>query len=207
MALFRLPVAIQSHVFKSGGTTIYYPRIVSLPDRQAEERMNRAINQTVLALQQEQLKALPNAPEEMVGHYEVKTNERGLLSILFTNYAYAPHMAHGNTVAKSLTFNTETGTIYTLASLFQPNANYVAKLSAIVAEQIKRREIPLLNGFQRISPQQPFYLADKALVLYYPLYELSPYYVGFPMFPIPVYDIVDIAAEQGPLDRLAADIA
>ncbi|MCC2686244.1 MAG: hypothetical protein K0R75_3143, partial [Paenibacillaceae bacterium] len=36
---------------------------------------------------------------------------------------------------------------------------------------------------------------------------ITPYYVGFPMFPISVYDVLSIAAEPGPLSDLAADIA
>lgn len=207
MSLFRLPVAIQPHVMRSKGVTIYYPRVVGLPDRTAEERMNRAIDQAVLGLQQEQMKAQTGTNLEMTGHFEIKTNERAILSLILTNYAYSYPMAHGNTVAKSLTFDVNTGNVYPLSSLFKPGSDYVARLSAIVAAQIKQRDLPLLNGFQSISPNQSYYLADKALILYFALYEITPYYVGLPMFPISVYDVLSIATEQGPLDKLAVDVA
>ncbi len=58
-----------------------------------------------------------------------------------------------------------------------------------------------------VQPTQDYYVADKALVVFYPLYSIAPYYAGFPMFPVSVYDLQNIAAEEGPLTVLAADIA
>ncbi len=77
----------------------------------------------------------------------------------------------------------------------------------MVNEQIKRRDIPTINPLKTIPPNQPYYLADKSLVLYFPLYDITPYYVGFPMFPISVYDVIDLAPDHGPLSILAADIS
>ncbi|HHY20883.1 MAG TPA: DUF3298 domain-containing protein [Bacilli bacterium] len=68
--------------------------------------------------------------------------------------------------------------------------------------QIKQRDIFLLNGFTVIRPDQDFYIADKALVIYFQLYEITPYAYGFPMFPISVYEIQDIIDENGPLGRM-----
>ncbi|WP_368073024.1 RsiV family protein [Virgibacillus salinus] len=54
-----------------------------------------------------------------------------------------------------------------------------------------------------MQPDQDFYIADKALVIYFQLYEITPYVFGFPMFPISVYAIKDIINEDGPLGRMA----
>jgi hypothetical protein len=134
-------------------------------------------------------------------------DERGILSLTLSNYAYSSPMAHGYTIVKALTFNVLTGKQYSLGDLFKPGSDYVGVLSAEVSAQIKQRNLPLLNGFTAISPNQDYYLADKSIVIFFQLYEITPYYVGFPMFPISVYDVLSIAAEPGPLSDLAADIA
>lgn len=73
------------------------------------------------------------------------------------------------------------------------------KLSDIVLKQIKEREIDLLGEFKPVKPNQDYYIADKSLVIYYQLYEITPYVFGFPQFPISVYEIQDIINEDGPL--------
>ncbi|BBH19974.1 hypothetical protein Back11_13190 [Paenibacillus baekrokdamisoli] len=204
---FQLPVGIQTHSMTSPGTTIYYPQIVGLQNRSVQEHINRTIINLVTILKQEQLRVQTGTNMQMTGHYEIKTNERGILSLILTNYAYSQPMAHGNTIAKSLTFDVNTGKLYSLSDLFKPGSDYVAALSSQISVQLKQRDLPLLNSFTAIKPNQDFYLADKSIVIYFQLYEITPYYVGFPMFPISIYSVQDIIAEGGPLDLLSADVA
>ena len=87
----------------------------------------------------------------------------------------------------------------------KPESDYVKRLSILINTQIKQRDIQLLNGFTVIQPNQDFYIADKALVIYFQLYEITPYAFSFPMFPISVFDLQDIIDENGPLDRMAVN--
>lgn len=73
----------------------------------------------------------------------------------------------------------------------------------MIREQIKERDIPLINEFTAIRPNQDFYVADKTIVIYFQLYELTPYVYGFPMFPVSLYELQEIIDEKGPLGRLA----
>ncbi|CAM4401147.1 DUF3298 and DUF4163 domain-containing protein [Paenibacillus tarimensis] len=209
MATFQLPAGIHPQLWSAPGVTIYYPHVYGLTNRYAEQQINRTILHTLALIQQEQAVNQPGhgMGTEVTGHFEIKTNERGILSLMLTNYTFSPPAAHGYTIARSLTFDTQTGRLYTLQDLFKPESDYVRVLSAEVAAQIKQRDIPVLQEFTSIRPDQDYYLADKALVIYFPLYEITPYAAGFPMFPISVYVLLPIAAEQGPLDTLAADIA
>ncbi|MVP01664.1 DUF3298 and DUF4163 domain-containing protein [Paenibacillus lutrae] len=207
MALFELPVHIQSESVSSPGVTIYYPRVTGLKPVRVQNQINQKITGIVTSLAQEQKKYQTGTFKEMIGHYELKNNQRGLLSFIASNYAYSSPMAHGYTVADSLSLDVITGKEYSLADLFKPGSDYVEVLSKHVAEQIRQRQIPLLDKFDSIWPDQSYYLADKSLVLYFRLYEITPYYVGFPMFPISVYDLQNIAAPDGPLEKLAADLA
>lgn len=206
MALYQLPTAVQTRLLTAPGVKIQYPSVSGLANQSAEDHINRTIYKTVHVLQQEQQKVQTGTNMEMVGHYEIKTNERGILSLILSNYAYSHPMAHGNTFARSLTFDVNTGKLYSLGDLFKPGSDYIKVLSSEIAVQLRMRNLPLLQGFTAIKPNQDYYLADKAIVVYFQLYEITPYYVGMPMFPISVYAVQSIATEQGPLSKLSADV-
>jgi hypothetical protein len=201
-----LPVSIQTMVLKQHGTTIYYPQVFGLENTNVQQSINQTIYQLTQHLVQQQYQQQgADSFTEMLGTFEIKTNERNVLSLSLTNYAIAYHYAHGLTIIKSLTFDTETGKSYKLKDLFKPNSNYIEVLSKNVQKQINERNIPLLDKFTGISPDQDFYIADKSLVLYFQLYEITAYYIGLPMFPISVFDLQDIINEDGPLGRMATN--
>lgn len=166
-------------------------------------KMNAAILDQVKELISIQVGNMPTTVEEMLGLYEIKNNQRQVLSLSLSNYTYHDMAAHGMTYIKSLTFDLEQEKICTLADLFKPGSNYVEVLSNIVKEQIKQRDMLLLDGFTEIRPNQDFYIADKSLVIYFQLYEITPYVVGFPMFPISVFELEEIIDPNGPLGRMA----
>lgn len=201
-----LPVTIQTIKITNGPKkTIYYPRVTGMANTRFEARINQTITHQVSQLIHQQLDNQPTENIEMDGSYEIKTNERGVLSLSLSNYSYAYHAAHGMTYLKSLTFNLHNEELCYLKDLFTPSSGYVDILSAIIQSQITKRDIPLLDGFTSIWPDQDFYIADKALVIYFQLYDITPYYVGFPMFPISVFELQDILAEKGPLERMAVN--
>lgn len=203
MATPALPITVQTKVIRQQGTTIYYPQVVGLQNVRIQSDINQKILQMVNLLVGEQYQQQgANAFDEMIGTFELKTNERNVLSLTLTNYAIAYHYAHGLTITKSLTFDTQTGKSYTLQELFKPGSNYTRVLSRIVRKQIEARDIQLLVDFPGISPDQDFYIADKALVLYFQPYEITAGYIGLPMFPISVYELQDIIKENGPLGRM-----
>lgn len=202
----QLPATVLTRAITGRNRQIYYPQLANLANHQAETQINRILFQTVQGLIKDQQNVQIPGDTQMQGSYEIKNNQRGIFSTTLSNYAYTPRMAHGMTFLGSVTANIHTGTIYSLRSLFKPGSNYVEVISAHVKEQIRRRQIPTLEPFTAISPDQEFYLADKTLVIYFQLYAITPYYVGFPMFPISVYDLEPIIDENGPLAILAADI-
>ncbi|TGV31356.1 DUF3298/DUF4163 domain-containing protein [Mesorhizobium sp. M00.F.Ca.ET.186.01.1.1] len=199
-----LPATVLTRTINRPNTTIYYPQLAGLANQQAEKDINRAILQTVQGLIHEQQRVQVPGNTQMQGSFEIKTNERGIFSVTLSNYAYTPQMAHGMTFLGSVTANTQTGKLYTLRDLFKPGSDYVTVLSENIKRQIKERDIPTLGNFTTIKPDQDFYLADKSIVIYFQLYEITPYYVGFPMFPISVYDLQSIIDESGPLGILSA---
>lgn len=207
MSVTNLPVRIRTLRFVKPRLKAYYPAVCGMRSLFIQRKINKEILNLVNLLIREQGYYV-NPRTTIDGTFELKTNELGVLSLSIINYAFSGG-AHGLTIIKSLSFNVKTGSVSSLAELFKPGSidapppqNYVDRLSNIVARQIKERDLPLLNEFTSISPDQDYYIADKCLVLYFQLYELAPYAYGFPYFPISVYEIQDIVAEDSLLGRM-----
>ncbi len=200
MNITKLPVCVMTQKLELPRLDVYYPVVDGLDDYTVEAKINNMILTLVHALINVQ-GYYQNKQTEITGSYEIKTNERGILSLSIINYAYAGG-AHGLTIIKSLTIDTETGKLYALEELFKPDADYIIKISDIIKEQIIAREITLLNDFEKIRANQDFYITDKCLVIYFQLYELTAYVYGFPYFPICVYKLQDIIKEDGPLGKM-----
>lgn len=202
----NFPVGIKTMTISSGPTkVVYYPRVTGMQNKQLQNFINSTIVKVNQQLISEQTGAMDTTVVDLYGYYEIKSNERDVLSLSLSNYVYHYHAAHGMTVIKSLTFDLQKGKQVSLKDLFKPGSDYVKRISDLIAVQIKERNIPLLVDFKSIRPDQDFYIADKALVVYFQLYEIAPYAYGFPMFPISVYDLQDIIDENGPLGRMAAN--
>lgn len=200
------PVQIVTQVIRLGpNQTIYYPQIFHLKNPVVQYLINQAIAWEIQSLIQKQAAERPDSVVEMLGTYEIKNNQRNILSLTLANYTYHEQAAHGMTYLSSLTFDLATGQKYTLNQLFKPESHYIARLSSLILKQISERNIPLLTDFVKIRPDQDFYIADKTLVIFFQLYEITPYVYGFPMFPVSVYELEDIIDENAPLAKMLAN--
>ena len=200
------PVQIVTRVIRLGpNQTIYYPQIFHLKNPVVQYLINQAIAWEIQSLIQKQTAERPDSVVEMLGTYEIKNNQRNILSLTLANYTYHEQAAHGMTYLSSLTFDLATGQKYTLNQLFKTGSHYIARLSTQILKQISERNIPLITDFVKIRPDQDFYIADKTLVIYFQLYEITPYVYGFPMFPISVYELEDVINDNGPLAKMLAN--
>jgi hypothetical protein len=182
---------------------VYYPVVVHLQNVNVQSSINHAIVTTLNEILVE-LGFHDANLQELLAYYELKTNQRGLLSLNLIVYSFTGG-AHGMTIIKSLTFDTKTGKKYELKELFKTGSDYEKKLSDIISKRIKDWDIQLLDPpFKGIRSDQDFYIADTTLVIYFQLYEITPYVWGFPYFPIPILDLADIIKPDGPLDRMMA---
>ncbi|MFX3635199.1 MAG: DUF3298 and DUF4163 domain-containing protein [Candidatus Pristimantibacillus sp.] len=194
---FQSPVIVQSSRATFPKAELWIPYVSGGPNEAATKQINETIRQAAQQLVNDQ-GSLDDPRSEMQGYYEVKTNEKDILSLSLFNYAYTGG-AHGLTLQKSLTFRVSTGHSYSLEELFKPGSGYVSRLSDMIKVQIKERDISTIEPFQSIRADQDYYVADRALVIYFQLYELTPYAFGFPYFPISAFDIQEIIDENGPL--------
>lgn len=204
MNINPLPVQIVSQHMLRPNLDVYYPVVIGHPNPTVQQIINNTIHYWVNS-QIKQQGYYQNPQTQVTGTFELKTNERNILSLNLINYGYPPLAAHGMTYIKSLTFNVKTGKVYSLADLFKPGSDYITPISDNIKIQIKQRDIMTLEEFNQIKPDQDYYIADKALVVYFQLYELTAYAYGFPMFPISVFDLQSIAREKGPIDIMATN--
>ncbi|WP_246001164.1 RsiV family protein [Oceanobacillus piezotolerans] len=197
------PVSTRTLVIHHGSNIhVYYPQVNRMKDTTLANHIKQLIIKDTQTLINLQVGNMPSTLEEMLGSYALKNNQRKVFSLTLTNYTYHEKAAHGMTFIKALTFDLTKEKKVNLADLFKPRSDYKQRLSKLVEEQIIARDVPLLGAFTGIKPDQDFYIADKTLVLFYQLYDITPYVYGFPMFPINIYDIQDIINKDGPLERL-----
>ncbi|MGJ9384212.1 DUF3298 domain-containing protein [Salipaludibacillus sp. CF4.18] len=200
----ELPVCIEPVKISYGpNKTVLFPKVIGMHDYQFERYINQTVINQTQQLINEQIDNMPTTVVEMIGSYEIKNNQRQVLSLSISNYTYHHQAAHGMTYIKSLTFDLQNRTRVELKDLFRTESDYINRISTLIRAQIQQRDIQLLDTFTSIEPNQDFYIADKTLVIYFQLYEITPYVFGFPMFPISVYELQDIIDEDGPLGRMA----
>lgn len=188
------PVMIKTRYLKKERLDVEYPLVEGLFNKNAEHYINSVLISIVNTLI-EQTDYFQNPMTEVTGRYYIRTNNKGLLGISVEMYWFSGG-AHGMTVLKSVTFNVTTGRIYRLQDLFKESSDYVKRLTDIIKRQIQERDIPVIVDFTSIKPDQDFYIENRTLVIYFQLYELTPYAYGFPTFIIPTQEIDDILIED-----------
>lgn len=137
----------------------------------------------------------------IVSGYSVPLNQKGLLSILFQLYYYTGG-AHGNTVFCSLSIDLNSGEVYKLNDLFNPKLNYIPQLNEISIKKAKESGVPLLTEYKGLTSDQKFYLTPNFLVLYYQLYEYTPYAYGRFEVKIPYSEIQGLLHPLSPIEKL-----
>jgi hypothetical protein len=196
----QLPVVIISRHIVQPRLDVYYPELTGLENPQIEQHLNARIMKQVKTMIRKQGYE-ENPQTTITGGFEIKNNQRDIVSLTNSHYSFSGG-AHGTTIQRSLTMDVKTGQVYLLKQLFKPDSDYQQRLNELIKRQIASRDLPLLSEFTGIAPNQYYYIADKALIIYFQLYELLPYVYGFPYFVISVYDVQDVVTEDGPLGRM-----
>ncbi|MFL0246015.1 DUF3298 and DUF4163 domain-containing protein [Candidatus Clostridium stratigraminis] len=180
-----------------------YPLIEELENKVAED----AINDLIVSLEgllftDHAIVKKKKDLTDVVSDYKVPLNEKGLISMLFELYIYENHAAHGMTYYGSITANLETGETYGFSDLFNSKVYYTRILSEIAVKKVKAMGVPLIAPYNGITDDQQFYLTPDSLVLYYKIYEFTPYYYGNFEIKIPYNEIINILGPLSPIKNL-----
>lgn len=183
--------------------SISYPVISNEKETEPLTKINNIIADEVSKLFRSQV-LLPEIVDfhDVLGNYEVMLNKKNVLSILFNMGIYINHAAHGYTKYSSITVNTETGQVYEFSDLFNSKVYYTKILNELAQQYIKENNIDLIDEYKGITEDQQYYLTPDSLVLYYQIYEYTPYVYGLFKIEIPYNKISNIISPVGPIARL-----
>jgi len=176
-----------------------FPLIQGVKDTQVEEKINQTIQKDVHnfkeMLQTESEKYLQGAKEEgwEIRKYEAFTDytihyqKDDLLSLSVFYYSYTLG-AHGHTLQCAYNFNLVNGEEILLSDILKEKKDYVGIINQEIKRQIELNPQEYFSEwsvFQSISEEQPFYLIENGIVVYFGLYEIAPYASGIRYFNIP----------------------
>lgn len=176
---------------------VYYPQIDGMSDRDAQQKVNEELKRL------SQIKPIQpdiQLDSSYTGDFLIKFYRDQLLVLELEGYDYPFGAAHGMPYKVFAHINLMNGKLFKLADLFNEDSDYVKVLSGIIAKQIKEDDqysYVFPDAYKGISADQPFYVENEALYLYFEPYEIGPYAAGFPTFKIQVDEIKDIINTQG----------
>jgi hypothetical protein len=176
---------------------VYYPEIQGMRYEAMQKKVNAKLAQ--LAGVKE---VNPNVQLESsyTGDYEVYFFKNHLVVIEISGYDYPFGAAHGMPIKVYAHVDLESGAFYELKDLFKEGSPYVKEISDIIGEQIKndpQYSYVFPDSYKGIAPDQPFYVDENHLFIYFAPYEIGPYAAGFPTFTIPFNEIDHLINKAG----------
>lgn len=176
---------------------IYYPQVKGIENKEAGNEVNQKLKDLSQAKPFEDHHQIDYS---YTGDFSIEFFKEKLVVIEIDGYDFPFGAAHGMPYRTYAHINLENGDLYHLGDLFKENSDYVKVLSDIIGKQIKTDEqysYVFPDSYKGISIDQPFYVDDQALYIYFAPYEIAPYAVGFPTFKIPYDQIMDIINAEG----------
>lgn len=175
---------------------IKYPYVIDMNNNELQNKINDLLKTQSGA----DYKGRPD--ETFRQDYDVMLNKNGIVSILNQSDMYMKGAAHGLSMRSAINIDMTDGKLYALKDLFKAGSDYKSKLNAIIRGKLVADNVPLLRGFEGVGDKQEYYLTEKELVVYYQLYDYTPYAYGFLEFYIPYKDITNIIDKNGPIARI-----
>lgn len=177
---------------------VYYPVVEGI----ADVEVSRAVNDRLRNLSLAEGAGSGGGSQEFsyTGDFSVAFFRKNLLVLELNAYKFPFGAAHGMPTRVYEHINLRTGKFYELRDLFKPGSKYVEKLSEIVGKQIAtdpQYSYVFPGSYTGISADQPFYVDEQALYLYFAPYDIAPYAAGFPTFRIPYAEIMGLISTEG----------
>jgi hypothetical protein len=176
---------------------VYYPQVIGLQSKETETKVNKSLKEFSA------VKFVPS-PKQLgsnyTGDFEVAYYQKNLLVIEKTGYDYPFGAAHGMSIKKYVHIDLITGEFFQLKDLFKLGNHYTKRISDIIEDQIKSNEkysYIFLDRYKGIRKDQPFFITEGTLTVYFNPYEIAPYVAGFPNFSIPFEEINDLINQDG----------
>lgn len=168
------------------------PVIEGMADSALQERLNRQLEDRIMAFAAELASEAQLAAKEVERQYQAYTHfevfgNQSTLSVAVTFYQYTGG-AHGLSFIESINLDLASGRLLTLADLL-PDENRREMLLKAIREQIAAAPENYFSdslNLTTLPDEEDFYIEGDQLVVYYGLYEIAPYATGIPAFKIPL---------------------
>lgn len=177
----------------------YVPQIQGMKNQEAQEKVNKQLNTWS---QSELIDAKEVADSTYYSDFEVTYYKKNLLVLKMLSATYPFGAAHPMPTLKTPVINLVTGEIYKLEDLFNTQKDWKGELNPLLQEMAKKEPISdtlFPDAKVEIGENQPFYVDNEALYIYYPPYEIGPYSSGVITFRIPFAAINSIVNQEGSL--------
>ncbi|MHC0039625.1 DUF3298 and DUF4163 domain-containing protein [Pseudoneobacillus sp. C159] len=200
---FPNPLTLTPTKYK-GINDLKYPQVNGLKNRTAQDKINAALSNHMKMSYQNYLQMLadektakaefdknpdasPNYDYDYIVSYTVNYNQKGLLSIVFSDYIYSGG-AHGGTVLQAYNFNIANGQNSKLFDVVDSKAKQ-SNVQKYVYDYVKKDSsnvyfVDTIDDIQ-LSNDTVFYYKDGGIVLVFQQYEIAPYSSGNPEIFIP----------------------
>lgn len=176
---------------------VYYPQIKGMENHKVEDLVNKNLKEKSIIKHIDRKEELDYS---YFGQFTVEFFKHELLVLKLSAYNYPFGAAHGMPTEIYEHVDLTNGKFYELDNLFKKNCDYVEVLSDIIRKQIESMGPDSgiwIDQYKGIKENQPFYLSENVLNIYFTPYEIAPYAYGFPTFKIPYKDIMGIIDTEG----------
>jgi hypothetical protein len=173
---------------------VYYPQLKGVENQES-------VNQTLKDLSG--VKPIPQHTQlesSYAGDFDVSFYKNNLVVIEINGYDYPFGAAHGMPVKKYAHIDLKTGIFYQLKDLFKPGADYIKEISEIIGNRLKNDDqysYVFPDAYKGIKADQPYFISEGSVNLYFTPYEIAPYAAGFPTFTISFEEINSIINKNG----------
>lgn len=171
-----------------------WPQIKYSKDSKVEERINQKITDVMDAYEKEIKEQVVlreqdkiNSPYLFSSSYIITYNHRGIVSLILEQYDFTGG-AHGMTYRKALTFSLKDGKQLTVSDVVGNNKN-LEQINQTIKQQFEKRT-EYFGGFKGIDNKADFYIEPGNLIVYFQLYDYTPYVAGFPEFSFPLSKVI-----------------
>ncbi len=177
---------------------VYYPQVDGIKNEKAQITVNKRLKE--LSKVREDIDPSAQLDYSYVGDFNVSFYQNNLLVIELYGYEYYFGAAHGMPFKIYVHINLISGRMYALEDLFKKDSDYISRLNNIIEDMIKtdpQYDYVFPGSFQGIVEDQPFYVDQDHLYVFFAPYEIGPYAAGFPIFKISFTKVQDIIDEKG----------
>ncbi len=147
----------------------------------------------------------PEMPQSyLLVNYETLLHSQGLVSFHVHIERYYAMAAHPGHVSRSLNYDAVTGVFIDLGDIFQPDLDYLSRITPIIEDELANRGFGYDPGTAEtvMQERENWNLIADGLRINFDAYEVGPYAAGPQSVLIPWKDLEDLLIDDGPMSRI-----